>query len=76
MGDTEIDSREQLFIKKDQLRDSINDLLDEWGVDMELESFHIQAKRARSCPPGYELVFEAVEHPDGSVTYQWVCKKP
>lgn len=75
MGDTETDTRQQLTTKQNELRDKINELLDTWGVNMELESVRIQAKRARTCPPGYVPVFEAVEHPDGLVTYEWVCKK-
>lgn len=75
MGDTEVDNRQQLFTRKTELLDTINELLETWGFDMELESVHIQVKHVRSCPPGYDLVFEPVEHPDGSVTYQWICKK-
>jgi len=39
MGDTEVDFRQQLFTRKDELLDSINNLLETWGFDMELELY-------------------------------------
>lgn len=75
MANSEINLHQKLWDKKQELQKSINDTLETLGIEMELESVHLQVKHVRSCPPGYELVFEPVEHPDGSVTYQWICKK-
>ena len=75
MDDTETNPRQKLWDKKQELLDSIQDTLETLGIKLDLDSVRLQVKRARSCPPGYTLVFEPIEHPDGSVTYQWICKK-
>ena len=31
-------------------------------------------KRGPKCPPGTTASWERIDHPDGSVSYQWVCK--
>ena len=61
--------------KSDELRKLVNDALEDWEIDMDVELINLRAKRVRQCPPGYKLVWGPVEHPDGSVTYEWLCKK-
>lgn len=66
-----------LHEKKDELLELVNEAFRTIGlIDFDLASIHLRAtKRGLSCPPGQTAVWEAVEHPDGSVTYEWVCRK-
>ena len=61
--------------KKDEMLDLIKKALKTLGLDdFHLGSIHLNARRGRVCPPGTTEVFEVVHHPDGSVSYQSVCK--
>lgn len=75
MSETESNSRQILSTKKNDLLQSIRNAVDSLDLNLDVELIHLRIKRAHKCPPGYEAVFEPVENPDGSVTYQWVCKK-
>jgi hypothetical protein len=69
------DLQEQFEARKDDMIDLIKEALKTVGLDdLHLSSIHLNVKRAPVCPPGTTAVFEAVHHPDGSVSYQLVCR--
>lgn len=65
-----------LHDKKDELLDLIKEAFKTVGLeDFDVSSISLRASnRGRICPPGETAVWEPVEHPNGSVTYQWVCR--
>ena len=66
-----------LHEKKDELLELVNEAFRTIGLTgFDLASIHLRAtKRGHACPPGQTAVWEAIEHPDGSVTYEFVCRK-
>jgi hypothetical protein len=61
--------------KKDDMLELIKQALKTVGLDeLHLKSIHLNVKKAPVCPPGTTAVYEAVQHPNGSVSYQLVCK--
>jgi hypothetical protein len=78
MSDAELKSSnlELLKSKSADVRKLLDDAFTEWGLDLGVTSIHLTAaKSVLKCPPGYAPSFEPIEHPDGTVSYQWVCKK-
>lgn len=68
---------ESLFLtKKDELLDLVTEAFRTVGLhDIDISSIQLRAtRRGRTCPPGQTAVWEAVEHSDGSVTYEFVCR--
>lgn len=64
----------QLKDKKDDILEFINQALEAAGLSVDVKSLSLRIKRAPVCPPGHSPVWEAVQDPDGTVTYQWVCR--
>ena len=66
-----------LHEKKDELLELITEAFKTVGLDnFDISSIRLRiSNRGRICPPGQTAVWEPVEHPNGSVTYQWVCRK-
>ncbi len=62
---------------KDKLLNLINSALLSIGLaGVDISSIRLRAaRRGLICPAGETAVFEAVEHPDGTVTMEWVCRK-
>ena len=42
--------------------------------ELQVGLIHLNLRHAPVCPPGTSPSFEAVQHPDGTVSFQWVCK--
>lgn len=69
------DLQTQFEAQKDEVFDLIQKALKAVGLDnFELSAIRVNVKRGPICPPGTTAVYEAVQHPDGSVTYQLVCR--
>jgi diketogulonate reductase-like aldo/keto reductase len=70
------DTKLQKQFQADEVLKQLNETLRQVGLDLDLDisSIHLRAKQPLVCPPGQSAVWEAVEHPDGSVSYQWVCR--
>jgi len=67
---------QQLQTEEDALLNLITGALQSLGQDdLEIGSIRLNVKKQSPiCPPGKSRVWERIEHPDGSVSYQWVCK--
>jgi len=69
------DLQAQVEAQKDEMFDLIQKALKAVGLDdLELSAIRLNIKRGPICPPGTTAVYEAVQHPDGSVSYQLVCR--
>jgi hypothetical protein len=75
MAETESAFHQVLWDKKDELLELIRNAVDSLGIDLDVNAIDLRIRHVHQCPPGYTPAFEPVEHPDGSVTYEWVCKK-
>jgi hypothetical protein len=66
-----------LHDKKDELLELITQAFHTVGLDdFDISSIRLRvSNRGRICPPGQTAVWEPIEHPNGSVTYQWVCRR-
>ena len=61
--------------KKDDMLELIKQALKTVGLDeLQLRSIHLNVKSGPVCPPGTTAVYEAVQHPNRSVSYQLICK--
>lgn len=67
---------EQNQTGKDDLLNLVTAALRSVGLhDLDVGSIRLYAKKQGPvCPPGKTAVWERIEHPDHSVSYQWVCK--
>jgi hypothetical protein len=61
--------------KKDDLLNLVTEALHSVGLhDLDIGSIRLNVKKQGPPPPGKTAVWDLIEHPDGSVSYQWVCK--
>ena len=58
----------------DQVRQALDTLEPFQFDELHVGLIYLNLRRAPVCPPGTSPSFEAVQHPDGSVSFQWVCK--
>jgi len=67
---------QELQTEKDDLLNLMTEALQSLGLhDLEIGSVRLNVKKQSPiCPPGKTAVWERIEHPDRSVSYQWVCK--
>lgn len=77
VDELESSNLELLKTKMDDLIRIIDKAFTDWGLDVGVQSVHLvpTAKVVLKCPPGYAPSHEAIQHPDGTVSYVWVCKK-
>jgi hypothetical protein len=57
-----------------QVKEALDTLEPFQFEELHVSLIHLNLKRAPVCPPGTSPSFEAVQHPDGSVSFHWVCK--
>ena len=70
------DLHQRLLLQKQQVLQLFREALDSAGLaDVNVDSVNVLVReRTRECPDGKTAVFEPTVQPDGSVTYEWVCR--
>ncbi len=71
------DLQRRLHANKDDVLEKVRQALSEAGLnEYEVQSIGLFLKRLpRRCPKDQVPVWEPVRKPDGTVVYEWVCKK-
>ena len=74
ISDQELPLEERKAEILNQVKEALDTLEPVQFEELHVTSIHLNLKQAPVCPPGTYPSFEAVQHPDGSVSFHWICK--